>query len=48
MCVSCLILELNRNQSFWDSDYGAEEGKKILTGTLWRRKFSFDLTIEFC
>lgn len=35
MCVSCLILRLNRNQSIRDSDYGVEGGeKKILTGAL--------------
>ena len=34
MCVSCLILRLNRNESIRDSDYGAEEKKKILTGAL--------------
>lgn len=28
MCVSCLILRLNRNESIWDSDYGAERGEK--------------------
>lgn len=30
MCVSCLILSLNRNESIRDSDYSVEEEKRNL------------------